>query len=71
MESSELVADNDEHSVGLSRVLDLWQEFWGKPKRQSDLGRLVEVGLEHVPTVGSVTWTPSPRTSRDTLVENQ
>lgn len=32
MESSELVADDDEHPVRLSRVLDLRQEFWGKPE---------------------------------------
>jgi len=57
VESPELVSDDDEHSVRLSRVLDLWQEFWGKPERQCDLGRLVEVCLQHVPTTGSVTRT--------------
>jgi len=54
MESSELVTDDNEHSVRLSRILDLWQELRGKPERQSDLGRLVEVGLKHVPMARSV-----------------
>ena len=48
MEASELIADAEENTEGLLRVLNLGQEFWRKTEGQRDLGRLVEVGLENV-----------------------
>ena len=49
MESAELGADDEEHPVGLLRVLDFRQESWRETERESDLRRPVEVRLEHVP----------------------
>jgi hypothetical protein len=48
VESSELGADDEEHSEGLLGVLDLRQETWVESERQSDLCWLVEVALEDV-----------------------
>lgn len=45
--------DDEEHAVRLLRVLDLRQELGRKTERQRDLGRLVEVRLEHVPICAS------------------
>jgi hypothetical protein len=54
LESSELIANDEKHSMGLPGIFCLWQEFWRKPERQSDLRRLIEVGFEHVPTAGLI-----------------
>jgi hypothetical protein len=49
MEPSELVADDDEHSMGFSRVFNFGQEIGRQAEGHRDFGRLVEVGLQDVP----------------------
>lgn len=53
MESTEIVSDDDENSIRLLGVFDLWQELGCEAERQRDLGRLVEVGLEDAPAISS------------------
>ena len=44
-----MLTDDDEHAKRLLGVLDLGQEARRKAERQSQLRRLIEVGLENIP----------------------
>lgn len=46
MESTEVIANNDEHSIWLVWVLHLREEVGCQAEGQGNLGGLVEVGLE-------------------------
>lgn len=51
VESTEVVADDDEDSIWFLGVLDFGQEFRGEAERERNLGGLVEVGLQDAPTL--------------------
>jgi hypothetical protein len=47
VESTELGADDQEHSIQWLRILGLWQEAGIKPEAECHLCGCIEVGLEH------------------------
>jgi hypothetical protein len=49
MEPAEIVANHKEDAKGLLWVLHFWQKVGRKTERESNLGGLVEVGLEDMP----------------------
>jgi hypothetical protein len=48
MESSKLVANDNEHAKRLPGVLNLGQEIRGKTEGKCDLGWLIEISFEDV-----------------------
>jgi len=46
VEATEVVADDDEHAIGLLGILDLGQEVGGEAEGQGDLRGLIKVRLE-------------------------
>lgn len=69
MEPTELIANDEEHAVRLLGILDLRQELGGKPEGESNLGRLIEVGLQDMP--GKILETNDGSERENRLVEDE